>query len=227
MRKGNEDGLWTVKCWRQVLCVPYYCSSQRRPVVVETKGSSRRAELKSWLSLSIVCKCSASPLPRVWGRPSAWQWSWENWCSCLSVQSCPSGEAWLVCLHRVCVQVTCVQHTSRPHRPPNPGWVLLVDSVVLTFPICSDFLDQVAIRRQEVWYPTMKPRVCVVLLVKVIPCNPWFWIPPLCAFHHFYEERDVICVASAGLCWEVSWFKALHFRLLIKISRALFLHSTW
>ena len=188
MRKGNEDGLGTVKCWRRVLCVPYYCHSQRQPVIAETKGSSRRAELKSWLSL-FVCKCSASPLPRVWRRPSAWQWRGENWCSCLSVQNCPSGEAWLVCLHRVCVQVIRVQQPPPPApTAPAPGWVLLV---------------------------------------KVIPCNPWFWIPPLCAFHHFYEERDVICVASAGLCWEVSWFKALHFRLLIKISRALFLHSTW
>lgn len=155
------------------------------------------------------------------GRPSAWQWIWENWCPCLNVQSCSSGEAWLVFLHRVCIQVICVQQPLPPTRR------VLVDSVVITFPICSDFLDQVDIKRREVWYPTMKPKVCVVLLLKVIPCNPWFWIPPLCAFHHFYEERDVICVTSAGLCWEVSWFKALHFRLLIKISGALFLHSTW
>lgn len=222
MRKGNEDGLWTVKCWRQVLCALLLSFTEA--------ACGRRDERKlkkSWgqvLILSLfVSKCSASPLPRVWGRPSAWQWSWENWCSCLRVHSCPSREAWL---HRLCTQVIRVQQPPPP-LPPHPGRVLLVDSVVITFPICSGFLDQVAFKRQEVWYPTMKPKVCVVLLVKVIPCNPWFWIPPLCAFHHLYEERDVICVASVGLYWEVSWLKALHFRLLIKIFRALFLHSTW
>ena len=227
MRKGNEDGLGTVKCWRRVLCVPYYCHSQRQPVVAETKGSSRRAELKSWLSLSIcvqvLCLTTAQGVEETECLTvERRELMLMSECSKLSLGGSLTGLS-AQGLHTGYMCST----PPRPHRPPNPGWVLLVDSVVITFPICSDFLDQVAIKRQEVWYPTMKPRICVVLLVKVIPCNPWFWIPPLCAFYHFYEERDVICVASAGLCWEVSWFKALHFRLLIKISRALFLHSTW
>lgn len=80
--------------------------------------------------------------------------------------------------------------------------VLLADAVVLTFQIfqiCGGFLDQVAVKRQDVWYPRMEPKVCAVLLMKAIPCNLWFWIPPWCAFHHFYDEKDVVSVASAGL----------------------------
>lgn len=207
--------------------MPYCCRSQRQPVVGETKGSSRRAELKSWFCHCLCTSALPHHCPGCRGdqvhdsgaeRTDAHVWEFT---------AVPQAKPdWPVCTgsaHRLYVFNTPPPTTT----PPHPGRVLLVDSVVITFPICSGFLDQVAFKRQEVWYPTMKPKVCVVLLVKVIPCNPWFWIPPLCTFHHLYEERDVICVASVGLYWEVSWLKALHFRLLIKIFRALFLHSTW
>jgi hypothetical protein len=129
---------------------------------------------------------------------------------------CPLGGACMVFLPKASVYVTFVWtpqslvYWFNNHNLENPQWLLRSSSCGEVRSVTSQDATQ----------------GLTALLMEVISGSHWFWIPPLCTFHHFYDKRDVIWVAFAE-SWLRNEFKAFHFRLLIKISVALYPDSTW